>query len=65
VVDGIERDDAGGCPLTFPLPGEGDVLRRVDGQHFAFDLGIAQSEANSAANASIDVGVVEPLAQAG
>lgn len=64
VVDGIEREHARSAErLVEPVPGEADVLWRINGKHTADGLRISQSNAQLAADPGVKLGRVEPLAQ--
>ena len=64
VVDGVERDDCQSAEWSaFPIPGQGNVLDRLDGQHFAYGDGIAQPQAHPAADSWIELGLIHPASQ--
>ena len=64
VVDDVEGDDAGRRErLRGPLPGEADVLRRIEGEDLADGLRIPHLDAQLATDTRLELGPVQPAAQ--
>ena len=64
VIDRVEGDHAQLTErLPFPVPGERDVLRRIDRQHLANGRAVTQTQTNGATDARLELGSVQPRAQ--